>query len=146
MKRADETEELVTLKITPSGGPDPLPIRWTRLRLLRQARHYRIDVVEQYRRGRRTWRIAVPADEVEPRLAALRGATVPAYPESPLVTDGTHYALTVRGAHADLTLAWWTIGPHGADATWMLADWMERTVFPDDDDDPADDEDPANEG
>jgi hypothetical protein len=66
----------------------------------------------------------VLAAEAQEQLVRLRRLTVPAYPVSPLVTDGEHLELTVEGQSSSLTLNWWTIAPDGAEGLAEFANWL----------------------
>ena len=118
--------ELARLKITPVWGILPLPAY--KLTLVQQGTDFRVEACEQTGRLRKLWRVSVPPDEVTQHLNALRKATLPAFPVSPLVCDGEHVELTIRGEGSDLTLGWCTASPFGADALAGFADWLRKLV------------------
>ncbi len=123
--------ELARLKITPAWGILPLPAY--KLTLVQQGTDFRIEACEQTGRLRKLWRVSVPPDEVAQHLNALRKATLPAFPVSPLVCDGEYVELTIRGEGSDLTLGWWTASPFGADALADFADWLCKLGLPTED-------------
>ena len=71
-------------------------------------------------------RVALSEIEVQEQLASLKQATVPAFPVSPEVCDGSYIELTVKGEFSTLTLGWWTIAPQGAERFSEFADWMRE--------------------
>jgi len=116
-----ERRMLATLVITPAGPCLPTVHR---IVLARVGEGYRLEVTEKTLEGRRRGTVDVASDEVERRLAALRRATVPAFPVSPEVCDGSHYELTIAGVHSELRLSWWTIAPDGTEDLAQFANWM----------------------
>lgn len=71
-------------------------------------------------------RVKVSRTVVQEQVAALKQATVPAFPVSPLVCDGEHVELTIHGEYSALTLGWWTIAPQGAERFSEFADWLRK--------------------
>jgi hypothetical protein len=98
--------------------------------LVQQGQQCRLETIEQLGRARKSWRIEVSPDDVAEKLQALRNATVPAFPVSPLVLDGEYVELTIRGEYSDLRLGWWTHPPFGADALADFADWLRKLGLP----------------
>ncbi len=123
--------ELARLRISPSWGTNPLPV--ITLKLVRQGEEWRIEATEQTGRSRKSWRVGVASAEVDRWLGRLRGATVPAFPVSPMVCDGEYVELTVHGEFSDLTLGWWTAPPEGADALADFALWLQELALPEED-------------
>lgn len=64
------------------------------------------------------------AAEAQEQFARLKRLTIPAYPVSPLVSDGEHLEVTVEGQSSSLTLSWWTIAPDGAEGMAAFANWL----------------------
>jgi hypothetical protein len=75
-------------------------------------------------------RVAVDSALVHEQLMRLRQSTVPAFPVSPVVSDGAYVELRVEGELSTLTLGWWTVAPDGAEGVSDFAEWMEETVSP----------------
>ena len=111
------------LRVTPAGGFTPSSQAYT---LQRLQDTFRILVVKRDGVSKRQTRRYVPvaAAEALKQLAQLQRLTVPAFPVSPLVTDGEHLELTVEGQSSSLTLSWWTIAPDGAEGLAEFANWL----------------------
>lgn len=116
-------QAIARLRVTPAGGATPSSHAYT---LQRLQDSFRILVVERDGVSKRQTRRNVPvlAAEAQEQLVRLRRLTVPAYPVSPLVTDGEHLELTVEGQSSSLTLNWWTIAPDGAEGLAEFANWL----------------------
>ncbi len=126
---AYETTRLAKLKLTPSGLFDRLQLT---IYLVESRGRFQLRALERHLVDNRQkrWRVNVAADIAEQQLAALRTATIPALPVSPVVCDGEFIELTVYGQQSTLTLGWWTISPDGAETLGAFADWMHRLAVP----------------
>lgn len=91
---------------------------------------YSLEVVEREKltKTRSCWRVPISEGDVKAQLDALKQATIPAIPISPMVCDGEYLELTVEGEFSKLTLGWWTIAPKGAACLSNFADWLRETV------------------
>ena len=70
--------------------------------------------------------MAISAVAVQEQWDALKTCTVPAFPVSPMVSDGEYVELTIEGEQSTLTLGWWTIAPEGAEPVAAFADWLRE--------------------
>lgn len=122
MTRGDR-KVLSKLVITPAGPCLPVTHR---IVLVRVGDTHRLEVTAKTLETRRRWTVVVPDEEVEQQFAALKQATVPAFPVSPTVCDGAYYELTIPGECSELRLSWWTIAPDGAEGLAEFADWMAK--------------------
>ena len=118
-----DLQVIARLRVTLAGGVTPISQTYT---LKRQQDTFRILVVERDGISKRQTRRYVPvvALEAQEQLARLQRLTVPAFPVSPLVSDGEHLELTVEGQSSSMTLAWWTIAPDGAEGMAAFANWL----------------------
>lgn len=122
-----DRQVLARLRITPCGlGAPEIEIVTQTVLLARLGGTCRLEVQERGPRTRRQWRVALDAGEVETRLGALKQATVPAFPVSPLICDGEYVELMVAGEYSSLTLGWWTAPPWGAEELAEFADWLRE--------------------
>lgn len=119
---------LARLRIMPCGLFEPV---WHAITLVKSADGYRLDIMErnEVTNEDRRWRVDASEDDVAKHLSALRQATVPAFPISPMVCDGEYVELTVNGEFSTLTLGWWTIAPCGAQAFADFALWIRETAL-----------------
>lgn len=113
---------LALLRIKPSWGYAPLPT--TSLRLVQRGDEYCIEGAKQTGRMREQWKVPVPRIDAENQLEALRKASIPAYPVSPSVCDGSYIELTIYGIDSELKLSWWTAAPDGAEVLGNFSDWL----------------------
>lgn len=119
---------LARLRIAPCGLYEPASHTIT---LVKSADGHCLDVVErnEVTKEDRLWRVDASEEAVAKHLSALRQATVPAFPISPMVCDGEYAELTVNGKFSTLTLGWWTIAPWGAEAFADFALWIRETAL-----------------
>jgi len=117
------------LRITPVG---PFHAMLETITLVDRGNQWLVKVVarERFGDGTATQRLAIPVEEsvVRNHLALLKGATVPAYPCSPMTLDGEEIELTVHGEGSSLTLQWWTIVPTGAEVVGEFVQWLRGVV------------------
>jgi len=116
-----ERIELARLRITPAFG---LRVTYVTIRLIQKGVHYYIETTKQSGRQRKHRQRIISAECVIQQMNRLRNASLPAFPISPQVCDGTNYELTIYGECSDLTLSWWTIAPKGAEALDDFANWL----------------------
>lgn len=111
------------LRVTPAGGVTPISQTYT---LQLQHDTFRILFVERDGVSKRHTRryVTLAAAEAQEQLARLQRLTIPAYPVSPVVSDGEHLEVTVEGHSSSLTLSWWTIAPDGAEGLAEFAHWL----------------------
>ncbi|HSD37966.1 MAG TPA: hypothetical protein VLC92_10705 [Rhodocyclaceae bacterium] len=128
----DNRRELARLRITPSmswGGAVTSTVSLEQT----GSDFYVVSVEEtQLTEEQRLRRVAVSEAEVKERLAVLKRSTVPAFPVSPTVCDGSYVELTVEGESSTLALGWWTDAPEGAECLSEFADWLIETGLPPD--------------
>ena len=115
-------QRIARLRVRPSFGLLSEAPGYT-LTLLRVAVGYRLEAIS-LGKPRQRRKVDVDAVDAERWLAALKKATVPAFPCSPMVCDGEYLELTVEGECSTLTLSWWTIAPTGAEVVEEFANWM----------------------
>lgn len=66
--------------------------------------------------------------DVTSQIAKLKSAKVPVVLVGEMPLDGELIELTVYGENGTLSVAWWTIVPHGAEAIGDFVDWLRRAV------------------
>lgn len=116
------------LRITPCGMFEPI----THTISLEQigSNHF-VTAVERNGQTKKQvrQRIAISERVVQEQLDKLKQATIPAFPVSPMVCDGSYLELTIEGECSTLTLGWWTIEPEGAECLSEFADWMQEMAL-----------------
>jgi hypothetical protein len=65
------------------------------------------------------------------QLDHLKQLSIPAYPISPQICDGSYWKLTIKGEFSSLSLGWWTAAPQGAERLADFAEWLYGADFPD---------------
>jgi hypothetical protein len=88
---------IASLRVLPSSGCNPI----TQILTLEQDPGGEFSILErQLQRGRRVSSLRKPLlkEDAETQLSALRGETIPAYPEDTDVLDGSTYVVTVKDA------------------------------------------------
>lgn len=128
---AERPRVLARLRITPCGMFDR-GRGITTICLEQRDADFSISVLERgsMTRKQSRRRVAVDGALVQARLARLKQSTVPAFPVSPMVSDGSYVELMIKGELSTLTLGWWTIAPDGAEAAADFADWLEEIGLP----------------
>ena len=122
-----DRQALARLRIEPCGIT--VTSRFT-ITLVFVKNSYWLEVVEHdpFEKKRKRQRLPVNKSEVDSQFEFLKRSTLPAFPISPLVCDGTYYELMVEGFCSTLTLGWWTAVPEGAEAFSNFADWLEDSA------------------
>lgn len=119
-------QRIARLRVRPSFGLLAEAPGYT-LTLLRVPAGYRLEAIS-LGKPRQRRKVDVDAVDAERWLAALKKATVPAFPCSPMVCDGRYLELTVEGESSTLTLSWWTVAPAGAEVVEAFAMWMDGLI------------------
>jgi len=128
---AERRRVLARLRIKPCGMFDR-DRGITTICLEQRDAAFSISVLERGSMTRQQLRrcVAVDGALAQERLARLKQSTVPAFPVSPIVCDGSYVELMIEGEFSRLTLGWWTIAPDGAEAVADFADWLEEIGLP----------------